>query len=147
MGEFVQRREDLAGNRHNNIIDRRRLRRQGGRVDWRRSLSCEEDSSQGPKRKADQAFRHRRSLPFHRPSWQSQQQTLSMEFVPNDAAYQSQDVTPDERDDYEGSGGYGIERSDDIDGLDHVRPENEIDQRLRPAGGYETCPDEMPSTE
>jgi len=66
-----------------------------------------------------------------------------MKLVPNASADKSQNVTPEESDDHEDSRSHRIERTDDVNGLDHVRPENEVDQRLCPVRGYENHPDEM----
>jgi hypothetical protein len=67
-----------------------------------------------------------------------------MQSVPNKRAQKTEDVSnhgrnPDERD-----GSQGIERFDHVDRLDHVRPENEIDERLCPAEQNQECPEEMP---
>ena len=55
-----------------------------------------------------------------------------MKLVPNDSTDKSENITPEESDDYEGSRSHRIEWTDDVNRLDHVRPENEIDQRLSP---------------
>jgi hypothetical protein len=67
-----------------------------------------------------------------------------MQSIPNKRAQETEDVSnhgrnPDERD-----GSQGIERFDHVDRLDHVRPENEIDERLRPAEQNQECPEQMP---
>ena len=43
----------------------------------------------------------------------------------------------------EGDRSFGNKRFDDVNRLNHVRPENEIDQRLRPTRGNESDPDDM----
>jgi hypothetical protein len=59
-------------------------------------------------------------------------QKLSMQFVPDDRAKETEDVSNRGRNQDERNRRQKIERLDHIDRLDHVRPENEIDDRLRP---------------
>jgi hypothetical protein len=68
-----------------------------------------------------------------------------MKFVPQTSTNISKNVARDAGKDEESAGGYGIKRSDDIDWPDHVRPENEIEQRLRPTRSNKRHPDDMPS--
>ena len=63
-----------------------------------------------------------------------------MESVPQTSTAISKNVAREEGNDEESAGGYGIKRSDDIDWPDHVRPENEIEQRLRPTRSNKSPP-------
>lgn len=55
-----------------------------------------------------------------------------MQFVPEKCAYETEGVSHDESDYYERGRRFRIEGFDYINGIDHVGPENEIHQRLRP---------------
>jgi hypothetical protein len=68
-----------------------------------------------------------------------------MKSVPQTSTDISKNVAREEGNDEEGAGGYGIKRSDHIDWPDHVRPENEIKQRLRPTHSHKSHPNDMPS--
>jgi hypothetical protein len=70
-----------------------------------------------------------------------------MQFVPNDPADKAEDVSSERRDNNERKRCQRIERLDDINRLDHVRPENEINQRLRPVKQNQEHPEQMPSAD
>jgi hypothetical protein len=72
---------------------------------------------------------------------------LSMQLLPNDRAKETEDVSNRGRNQNERNRCQKIERLDHIDRLDHVRPENEIDDRLRPAEKNQERPEEMPSAD
>lgn len=67
--------------------------------------------------------------------------------IPQTATEESKNVARTEGNHEEGAGGYGVERPDDIDRPDHVRPEKKIYQGLRPAGSDKPRPNQMPSTD
>ena len=68
-----------------------------------------------------------------------------MDPVPNNRAGVANDIAGYRCQDEERDRGNGIERFDHIDWLNHVRPENKIDQGLRPAGGDQSNPQDVPS--
>ena len=68
-----------------------------------------------------------------------------MEFVPEDRAGETEDVSNDESDNNEGESGDGIECLDHVNRIDHMGPENEIDDRLRPTQQNEHGPKDMPA--
>jgi hypothetical protein len=53
--------------------------------------------------------------------------------VPDDRTEKTKDVSGHSRDYDWGNRGHWIEWFNELNRLDHVRPENEIDDRLRPA--------------
>ena len=67
-----------------------------------------------------------------------------MQFVPDDGPYQSKDIASHKSDEDERNRCLWIERLDHVDGLDHVRPEHEIDKRLRPTDRHQQRPKEVP---
>src|SRR4030095_3165620 len=64
----------------------------------------------------------------------------SMELIPNNRADETKEISNDRRQNNKSKSSDGVERFDDIDRLDHVRPEDEIDDRLRPTQQHENCP-------
>jgi hypothetical protein len=72
---------------------------------------------------------------------------LSMQFVPDQCAGKTKHVSEDGRDNDESNRRQRIERLDDVHRLDHVRPENEIDDRLRPSKQNEKRPEKVPSSD
>lgn len=70
-----------------------------------------------------------------------------MNLVPQTSTDESKNVAQAEGYDEQCASGYNIERSDDVDGLDHVRPKNKVNERLRPAGNDKPRPNQMPSTD
>ena len=57
---------------------------------------------------------------------------LPMQPVPDHCTEEAKDITDDTRDRDERDGRRWIEWFDEVHRLDHVRPENEIENRLRP---------------
>jgi len=55
-----------------------------------------------------------------------------MQPVPDHRAEKTEDISDDTRDRDERNGRHWIEWLHDVNRLDHVRPENEIENRLRP---------------
>jgi hypothetical protein len=79
-----------------------------------------------------------KSHPFFAPS------SATMQSVPNHRAKKTEDVSDYGRDHDEGNRSHWIERFNEVNLLNHVRPENEIEDRLRPAKQNENRPNEMP---
>ena len=71
--------------------------------------------------------------------------TLPMQPVPDDGACEAEDVSDHGRNHDEHSHRYRIEWFDEVNRLDHVRPENEIEDRLRPADKNKNRPNHMPT--
>lgn len=67
--------------------------------------------------------------------------------IPQTSTDESKNVAQEEGYDEQCAGGDNIERSDDVDGLYHMRPKDEVQERLRPAGRDQPCPNQMPSTD
>ena len=67
-----------------------------------------------------------------------------MQPVPDHRAEKTKDISDETRDRDERNGRRWIEWLDEVHRLDHVRPENEIEDRLRPAKQNENRPNEMP---
>jgi hypothetical protein len=65
---------------------------------------------------------------------------LSMQSIPDDRAGKTEDVSGHGRDHDERNRRQRIEQLDDVNRLDHVRPENEINDRLCPAGENQQRP-------
>ena len=84
-------------------------------------------------------------LPF--PPTFDRGNNLSMKSVPQTSTEIPKNVARDEGDNEKRDCGYGIKWSDDINRANHMRPENEIDQWLRPAQNHQHYPEEMPSTD
>ena len=59
--------------------------------------------------------------------------TLPMQPVPDDGACEAEDVSDHGCNHDEHNRRYRIEWFDEVNRLDHVRPENEVEDRLRPA--------------
>ena len=70
-----------------------------------------------------------------------------MEFVPEKCAHDTEGVSYDEGDDDERGGRFRVEGFDHINGIDHVGPENEIHQRLRPTKQNQRRPENVPATD
>jgi hypothetical protein len=66
-----------------------------------------------------------------------------MQSVPNHRADKTEDVSDYGRDHDKGNRSHWIEWFNEIDRLDHVRPENEIQDRLRPADKNKKRPNKM----
>jgi hypothetical protein len=71
----------------------------------------------------------------------------SMELIPNNRADETKEVSSDRRQNNKSNGSDGIEWFNDIDRLDHVRPENEVDNRLGKTDQDENCPKQMPASD
>ena len=67
-----------------------------------------------------------------------------MQSVPNHRADKTKDVSDHGRDHDKGNRSHWIEWFNEVNLLNHVRPENEIEDRLRPAKQNENRPNEMP---
>ena len=70
---------------------------------------------------------------------------LPMQPVPDDGAYEAEDVSDHGRNHDEHNRRHRIEWFDEVNRLDHVRPENEIEDRLRPADENKNRPNHMPT--
>ena len=68
-----------------------------------------------------------------------------MQPVPDHRAEKTKDISDETRDRDERNGRRWIEWLDEVHRLDHVRPENEIEDRLRPADENKKRPNEMPA--
>ena len=67
--------------------------------------------------------------------------------VPDDGAYKAEDVSDHGRNYDEHNRRHRIEWFDELHRLDHVRPENEIENRLRPADQNKKRPSDMPAAD
>jgi hypothetical protein len=70
-----------------------------------------------------------------------------MQFVPEKCAHQTEGVAHGESDDDERGRRFRVEGFDHINGIDHVGPENEIHQRLRPTKQNKRRPETVPATD
>ena len=70
-----------------------------------------------------------------------------MEFIPNNRADETEDVAGRGCHNDQSNGSSEIKWLNHINRLDHVRPEDEIDDRLRPAQQYENRPHQMPPSD
>lgn len=68
-----------------------------------------------------------------------------MQFIPDHRADEAEDVSNHSGDHNEDDRSHQIEWFNEVNRLDHVRPENEIDDRLRPADTDKKQPNEMPT--
>ena len=69
---------------------------------------------------------------------------FATESIPDDRTKKTEAVFDYSRDYDEDNRSHRIKRFDDVNRLGHVRPKNEIDDRLRPAKQNETRPNEIP---
>jgi hypothetical protein len=65
---------------------------------------------------------------------------LSADSIPDNRARETKDVLNQGCDGDEHNGRSEIERSNHVDWLDHVRPENEVDDRLCPTDQHQERP-------
>ena len=70
-----------------------------------------------------------------------------MQPVPDHRAEKTKDISNDTRDRDERNGRRWIEWLDEVHRLDHMRPENEIENRLRPADQNKKRPSYMPAAD
>jgi hypothetical protein len=70
-----------------------------------------------------------------------------MQFVPDHRSNKAKDVSDNYRHSDEGNRRQRIERFDDVNRLDHVRPEDEVDDALRPTEQDEYRPNQMPAAD
>ena len=70
-----------------------------------------------------------------------------MQPVPDHRAEKTKDIADETRDRDERNGRRQIEWFDEIHRLDHVRPENKIENRLRPADQNKKRPNYMPAAD
>ena len=70
-----------------------------------------------------------------------------MKSVPKTSAEIPKNVAREQGNNEKRDCGHGIEWPDDINRPNHMRPENEIEQRLGPAQDDKNYPEEMPSTD
>ena len=70
-----------------------------------------------------------------------------MQSVPDHRAEKTKDISDETRDRDERNGRRWIEWLDEVHRLDHVRPENEIENRLRPADQNKKRPSYMPAAD
>jgi hypothetical protein len=70
---------------------------------------------------------------------------LSVQLVPDYRADKTKDISDRTGDHDERNGSHRIEWLNEIDRLDHVRPENEIDNWLRPPKQHENRPEHVPT--
>jgi hypothetical protein len=68
-----------------------------------------------------------------------------MQSVPDDGAYKAEDVSDHGGKHDEHNRRRRVEWLDELHRLDHVRPENEIEDRLRPADENKNRPNHMPT--
>jgi hypothetical protein len=68
-----------------------------------------------------------------------------MQSVPDNGAYEAEDVSDHSCNHDERNRRHRIEWFDEVHRLDHVRPENEIEDRLRPAKQNKKRPSYMPA--
>jgi hypothetical protein len=74
--------------------------------------------------------------------------TLSeLQPIPDHRAYATKQISDRSSDQDEHNGSYGIERPNNINRLDHMRPEDEIENRLRPADQHKKCPHGVPAAD
>jgi hypothetical protein len=71
----------------------------------------------------------------------------SIELIPNNRADETEDVAGRGCHNDESNTGSGIKWLNHINRLDHVRPEDEIDDGLRPTQQHETRPNQMPPSD
>ena len=69
----------------------------------------------------------------------------TLQTVPSHRTEKTEDISDDTRDRDKRNGCRQIEWLDEVHRLDHVRPENEIENRLRPADHYKKRPGYMPA--
>jgi len=74
-------------------------------------------------------------------------ESAAMQAVPDHRAKKAKDVSDYSGDNDEGNRSHQIEWFNEVHRLDHVRPENEIEDRLRQAKQNQERPNEMPSTD
>ena len=72
---------------------------------------------------------------------------LAVQPVPDHRAEKTKDISDDTRDRDERNGRRWIEWLDKVHRLDHMRPENEIENRLRPADQNKKRPSYMPAAD
>ena len=70
-----------------------------------------------------------------------------MQFVPDKGSDESEKVSGEKSDGDESDCGSRIEWFDHVNGLNHVRPENEIDHWLRETGQNEQRPENVPAAD
>ena len=70
-----------------------------------------------------------------------------MQPIPDHRAEKTKDITDDTRDRDERNGRRWIEWFDELHRLDHVRPKNEIENRLRAADENKKRPNQMPTAQ
>ena len=70
-----------------------------------------------------------------------------MQTIPDDRAEKPKDISDHSSDHDKGNRSNGIEWFNEVNRLDHVRPENEIDDRLRPAEENKKRPNHMPGAD
>ena len=70
-----------------------------------------------------------------------------MQPVPDRRASKTKDVSDHSRDRDQDDGCGQIERFDEVDWLDHVRPEDEIENWLRPANHNKDRPGDVPAAD
>jgi hypothetical protein len=70
-----------------------------------------------------------------------------MQLVPDHGAYEAEDVSDHGLITMSPTGRRWIEWLDEVNRLDHVRPENEIENRLRPADQNKKRPSDMPAAD
>ena len=70
-----------------------------------------------------------------------------MQPVPNHCAEKTKDISSDARNRDKRNDCCWIEWLDDVYRLDHVRPENEIENRLSPANQNQKRPSDMPAAD
>jgi hypothetical protein len=69
----------------------------------------------------------------------------SMQFIPDHCAEEAEHVSDHSCDHDQRNRSHRIEWFDEVNRLDHVRPENEIEDGLRPAEQNEKRPEQVPS--
>jgi hypothetical protein len=72
---------------------------------------------------------------------------LTMQPIPDDRADKTEDVSNHGSHHHERNCSQQIELFDEVNRLDHVRPENEVGDWLRPGNQNQKRPDQMPSAE
>ena len=70
-----------------------------------------------------------------------------MQPVPDPRAEKTEDISDETRDRDERNGRRRIKWLEEVNWLDHVRPENEIENRLRPADQNKKRPSDMPAAD
>jgi len=70
-----------------------------------------------------------------------------MQAIPDHRAQKTKDVSDDGSDQDERNRSHWIEWFNEVNRFDHVRPENEIDDRLRPSDCDQERPEQVPASD